>query len=573
MAGAATDRQRAFWPRGLSYILDVAAASHRNAMAFLLLVSLLAFLPGISKIPPIDREESRFAQATRQMVETGDYVDIRFQDEFRYTKPIGLYWMQAVIARTAAAIGGEQALAKVWLYRVPSIIGGIGAVLATYWAALAFVSRRGAILAGLMLAASILMGVFARLATTDAMLLFSTTTAMGAMARAYRGHWQTNADPPGYRLGAIFWTMLAIGFLLKGPVILLFAGSATLTLLIVDRRAGWLKELRPLIGIVWFVVLVAPWLIAILMRSGRYFVLDSLVDDFLGRVLNISEYRFLPPGFYLVSFFLTFWPASLLAGLAAPAIWRSRDAPPTRFLLAWLVPAWLLLELILTKLPHFALPLYPVIAILIAGCIETHQLSDRRWLVRGTFWWFFVPVFLSVLGVVALIRFEGNLGFTAWPFAAAAIVFAFRAWWLYEADGAERALLRAVASSLFLSAAIYAVILPTLQSLFPAALAQRTLRSADCPSPLLASAGFHEPSLVFLSGTETQLTDGTGAAEFLRRGGCRFALVESRLERSFAQRADALGLRYAREARFEAVNLARGRLMTISIYRSKEPAN
>ena len=83
-----------------------------------------------------------------------------------------------------------------------------------------------------------------------------------------------------------------------------------------------------------------------------------------------------------------------------------------------------------------------------------------------------------------------------------------------------------------------------------AALAQ-ALREAGCPRPVAAAAGFHEPSLVFLAGTSTQLTDGAGAAEFLRRGGCRFAFVESRHERSFAQRAEALGLRYTLGPRIE----------------------
>jgi 4-amino-4-deoxy-L-arabinose transferase-like glycosyltransferase len=573
MANAATHRQQTFASRGLLYILDVAAASHRNAALFLLLVSLLAFLPGIGRMPPVDREEPRFAQSTRQMIESGDYVDIRFQDGFRYSKPIGVYWLQALVVKPVSMVVGPQALSKIGYYRVPSLIGAIGAVLATYWAALVFVSRRGAVLAGLMLASSILLGLFARLATTDSLLLMTVTFAIGALARAYKLDARTDAEPPGLALPAIFWTALAAGFLLKGPVILVFVGLTGATLAFIDRRAGWLKLLRPGLGIIWFLVLVVPWFALILMRSGRYFLSDSLVRDFLGRIANIREYRFLPPGFYLVTFFVTFWPASLLAGLAAPAIWHSRHSAPTRFLLAWLVPAWLLLELILAKLPHFSLPLYPAIAILIAGCIETHQLSNKRWMVAGTFWWFFVPVFVSVAGVLALITLEGRLGFSAWPFAALAVVCAFRAWWLYDSDGPERSLLRAVTASLFLSAALYAVILPSLSTMFPTMKLQRAIRGAGCAEPRIASAGLHEPSMVFLGGTNTQLTDGAGAAEFLRGGDCRFAIVESRYERNFIQRADALGLRYTRELRIEGFNPARGRRMMFSIYRSRGDNN
>src|ERR1700752_3888523 len=157
-----------FWPaNGLGALFDVGAGSHRRAAAILALVSLILFLPGFFQIPPVDRDEAYFAQATKQMIETGDYVDIRYQDDVRYRKPVGIYWLQAAGVNTASALGGPNALGKIWLYRVPSLIGAVGAVLGTYWCALAFVSRRGAVLAALMMMSSALLGVEARLAKTD----------------------------------------------------------------------------------------------------------------------------------------------------------------------------------------------------------------------------------------------------------------------------------------------------------------------------------------------------------------------------------------------------------------------
>src|SRR5205807_5076359 len=134
--------------------------------------------------PPVDRDEARFAQATRQMIESGDYIDIRFQDEVRYKKPVGIYWLQAAAVKTGEAIGIPNAHTTIWLYRLPSLFGAIGAVLLTYWAALVFVSRRIAYLAALMMATSVLLGVEARLAKTDAALLLCCVAAMGVMARA-----------------------------------------------------------------------------------------------------------------------------------------------------------------------------------------------------------------------------------------------------------------------------------------------------------------------------------------------------------------------------------------------------
>src|ERR1700730_11128289 len=377
-----------WWPaNGLGALFDIGAGSNRRAAAVLVLISLLAFLPGFFQIPPVDPDEAYFAQATKQMIETGDYVDIRYQDEVRYRKPVGIYWLQAAVVNTASMLGLPHARTTIWLYRVPSLIGAIGAVLLTYWCALAFVSRRGAMLAGLMMTASGLLGVEARLAKTDAVLLLTVVAAMGVLARAYLATRRDNRARPGLGLLAVFWTALAAGILIKGPLILMVVGLAAATVSILDRSVRWLLALRPLAGIAWLTLLVLPWFIAIFMRVGSQFLVASVGADMLAKVASAQETHGAPPGLYLLLFFFTFFPASILAGLAAPAVWAVRREPAARFLLAWLVPSWIVFELVVTKLPHYVLPLYPAIAILIAGAVESNVLSRRAWLVRGTAWW------------------------------------------------------------------------------------------------------------------------------------------------------------------------------------------
>jgi hypothetical protein len=172
-------------------------------------------------------------------------------------------------------------------------------------------------------------------------------------------------------------------------------------------------------------------------------------------------------------------------------------------------------------------------------------------------------------GIAAAITLNSEPRLLAWPFAAAAIIFGLLAWWLYEADGAERALLRATAASVLLAVAVYGLILPTLRPLFPSATLARLVRGSGCEEPRVAAVGYQEPSLVFLLGTETLMTDGPGAAEFLREGPCRFALVESRHDRGFGQRAEAIGLRYAQVRKIDAINISGGRKISIVIYRSE----
>jgi 4-amino-4-deoxy-L-arabinose transferase-like glycosyltransferase len=563
---------RIWWPaQGIGRLFDFAALSHRRAAAMLVLLALIAFLPGFFQIPPVDRDEARFAQATKQMIESGDYVDIRFQDEVRYKKPVGIYWLQAAVVNTAESLGFPGARTTISLYRLPSLLGAVGAVLMTYWCALAFVSRRGALLSALMMASSGLLGVEARLAKTDAMLLLTVVAAMGVLARVYMAQRGGKPLQSAWALAALFWTALAGGILLKGPVIVMVVALAAAALSILDRSARWLKALRPLPGIAWLVVLVLPWFVAIYARTGGAFFVDAIGHDMLAKVAMSQEAHGAPPGLYFLLFFITFFPGSVLAALAAPAVWTVRREPAARFLLAWLLPSWLVFELVVTKLPHYVLPLYPAIAILTAGAVESKVLSRRTWLVRGTIWWFLVPIIVSIIALVAAIVIARELAFPAWPFLAAAIVCGLLAWQYYEDDGAERAFTRAVAAILLVAIGMYGFVVPALTPLFPSVALAAVLRHSGCAHPLAASAGYEEPSLVFLAGTPTRLTDAAGAADFLREGGdCRFAFVEARQERAFALRAEAIGLRYRREAPISAFNISRGRRVAIGVFRSAE---
>ena len=530
---------------GLVTVLDVVSGSHVRATAFLMLCSLLLFLPGFFNIPPIDRDEARFAQATKQMVETGDFVDIRFQDEVRYKKPVGVYWLQAAVVETASALGLPRAQARVWLYRVPSLIGAIGAVLLTYWTALAFVTRRGAILAALILGSSVLLGVEARLAKTDAMLLFTVVAAMGALARVYLS-WQRGEDPvhPPWTWPVIFWTALAGGILLKGPLILMFAALTIGTLAIFDRTATWLWRLRPVWGLMWLLVLVLPWFVAIFWRAGDTFFADSIGGDMISK-LAAQETHGAPPGLYLLLFWVTFWPGAPLAGMAVPSVWRARREPGAQYLLAWLVPSWIVFELVLTKLPHYVLPLYPAIAILTVGALERRILS-RSWLKRGAAWWFVIPAAASIIAVVGAITLTRQPVFLAWPFVAAALIFGLFAWWLYDDNRAERSLLNAVLAAMFLAVAIYGVVVPALVPLFPKcrdrarSCAMSSVSDRSRPAGRLsrcASLGF------FMTGTSTSADDGS-ACGFSGAGELPVCAGGATLERGFVQRAEAIGLRY-----------------------------
>src|SRR5947207_5922582 len=95
------------------------------------IVALIAGLPGVFALPVLDRDEARFAEASAQMLESGDFVSIRFQAEPRFKKPVGIHWLQAASVR-ALSHPEDRAI---WAYRIPSLLGAMLAAGACAWGA------------------------------------------------------------------------------------------------------------------------------------------------------------------------------------------------------------------------------------------------------------------------------------------------------------------------------------------------------------------------------------------------------------------------------------------------------
>src|SRR6266849_916200 len=177
---------------------------------------LFLYLPGISTIPPLDRDEDRFAQATRQMLETGDFLRIRFQGEARNRKPAGIYWLQAA---AVGAFSTPEATA-IWPYRVPSLLGGVAAVLLCFGFSAALFSgeaepRRRGVIAAVLLASALGVVAEAHIAKTDAALLALVMAGQGALGLAYVR--ARNGAPVSLWIAVAFWAAEIGAIFLKGP--------------------------------------------------------------------------------------------------------------------------------------------------------------------------------------------------------------------------------------------------------------------------------------------------------------------------------------------------------------------
>lgn len=544
------------------------SASHARACAFLLLLSLAAFLPGFSTLQPIDRDEPRFAQASKQMLETGDFIDIRFQDEARHKKPVGIYWLQAAAVKAGAALGVPEARTQIWLYRIPSLIGATATVLLTYWALLAFLSPPLALLGGALMATAVLLGVEARIAKTDAVLAACAVASMGALARTWLDWTRSLAFVPSRRNWLVFWVATAIGLLIKGPIVPMVWGLAILVLSASQRSFRWLRPLRFGPGLLLCLIVVLPWFVAIMIKTGGSFFAESVGQDMLGKVAEGQEKHWGPPGLYLIFFFATYWPAAAFAAMAVPFAWVRRKEPQILFLIAWILPSWIVFEAVPTKLPHYVLPLYPAItALLLLAVVNAGIDRHRRGAVATATLVVTVPLALMVVVLFGNWTLDHAVPWLALPFFALVLAVGVGIVSAFRRQEFEGALWRCALAGLLLTLAMYPFAIESLRSLKLSPRLAAAARAAGCADPAVITLGYREPSLVFLTGTDLAMAaDGAQAANFLAQPGCRVAFVESRFAGAFTTALATLPQKPRLLTTIDGFNLNGGHRLSIAVY-------
>jgi len=604
----------------------------------LLLIAFVLALapPGLATLPATDRDEARFAQATKQMLETGDYLRIRFQDAPRHKKPPGIHWMQAGSVRVCEWITGRaDARESIWPYRIPSALGALISVVALYVLFTPVVGRTAAMYSAIMLAASWLLIIEAHIATTDAMLCAAMTLAMGTfarihstaknesdrlrfgftngsgtVARASRPSDQTveTTVPPVMKesptrtrraqlgLALFFWLAVSVGVLIKGPMAIIVPGVAIITLCIVERSLDSMRRLRPLIGTALLIGLSAAWMIPVYRATEGAFFRDAFLGDFAPKIASGVESHGFPPGFYLVLLVVTFWPGSLIAASALMNSWKSRRATSNeahrsmlRFLFAWLVPMWIVLELVPTKLPHYVLPLYPALAVICgifaARVFQTDNESVSRPDSGARFGFVFWGALTAALGMGLAFVIRGFGGaLSAWSIAALggiAIAAIGPAWLAWEGRFRRAIIVASVASILFWGSTLH-VVLPGLTPLWPSRTivgAMRDLASdtdADATSfdaSNLIAVDYHEPSLVFYAGTHIRLRSARhAAAEAIEEPASVIVITERRRETLFNE-LEALGHTAEVARSFRAFNYSKGEWLTLHIVHRVRPTS
>lgn len=524
----------------------------------LLVISVALLAPGIDTLPVTDRDEARFVQATRQMLETGDWVDIRFQDDARYKKPIGIYWLQAL---SVTAVGGGPD-APLWAFRLPSLVGVTLAVLFAYGAGVALFGTTGAFFGALLVATTVLTGVEARFAKTDGMLLATIVAAQWALA-------SLAMDPDRrarFGRNALFWTALGCGILIKGPVAPLVVGLTLFTLMAYDRSFRLLGGLKPLFGLPWMLALVLPWFVAIASISEGAFFQHALGEDFAGKIAAAQESHGAPPGTYLLASFGTFWPASAFIPLGIAWAVAARHTLPARFLIAWSLPSWIVFEAVATKLPHYVLPLLPALTLMVGGALGAGLLMpSTRWRRASLAWIALGGIILSVGLNGAFIALEGHADPIGIAGAVVAGALALVAWVIARKGYPRVAILATAIASGGVVALGWVHLMPAAKSLW---LSDRVAETVTIVSKCTRriAVGYTEPSLVVRLGTDTRLLRPEEGAAAFAEGPCAVAMVDARRDEAFVAGLAALGVTPTLATLVVGRNIDGLRLRTIRIY-------
>ncbi len=367
--------------------------------AIVCVLAACTFLVGIAAVPVTDRDEPRFAQASRQMAESNklaDWIVPRVGDVIRLKKPPLIYWLQA--PTVLAATGGDVKRDAIWMYRLPSAIAALVAALATLWLGRRMFGGNTGLLAACMLVVAPVIVVDCHMARADEVLLATTTLSMCVLWTLWRAHRIDRGARGGLPLARVvlFWFLVGLGVLAKGPITPFVAGTAAFGAAAARRDWRFIWRLRPITGLVVLAAIAVPWVWLAGNEVGWDTLRAAFDKEVVQRAKEGAEGHAAPPGYYLVTLVAFFFPGSLLTALAfgrmvmrAFAVEaaagaqhgagflarmrarfmsaRGRDAEV--FLFFWLVPTWLAFEIVVTKFPHYILPTYPAIALLTARCV------------------------------------------------------------------------------------------------------------------------------------------------------------------------------------------------------------
>ncbi|GAA6620545.1 ArnT family glycosyltransferase [Scytonema sp. NUACC26] len=349
------------------------------SILWVILIGGIAFLWHLGSIGLIDETEPLFAEASRQMFVTGDWITPFFNGETRFDKPALIYWCQAI----AFSILGVNE----WAVRLPSALAAIGLIGLAFYTIHWYFARKDEleqryrpelrwIIAGCGIAVMALnpeMIIWGRTGVSDMLLTGCMASALLCFFLGYAHPAKSNVQARWY---IAFYVLIAAAILTKGPVgIVLPVLIIGIFLLYLGNITQVLREMRPFTGLLIVICLSLPWYVLVIWRNGWDYINSFFGYHNVERFTNVVNRHSAPWYFYFIVVLLGFAPYSVYLLIAMGRLkfwqrkyWRSQERSQQLGLFAfcWFVGIFGFFTVAVTKLPSYVLPLMPAAAILIA---------------------------------------------------------------------------------------------------------------------------------------------------------------------------------------------------------------
>jgi 4-amino-4-deoxy-L-arabinose transferase len=380
----------------------------RLGPATLVLLCFFTFFIGLGRQAITDADEAFYAEASREMVESGDWLTPRFNYQNRWEKPVLYYWLTSA---TYLVAGPTEFAARLW-----SALSGVGLALLV-WAIARHATGRldVAWLAGAVVATSFGYFSMARAALPDLPLTFCITLGIWAAQRA--------ADATGSAV-ALKWWMLAglgagAGFLIKGPVAIVVPAVVLLPIAWRERRRIRLDVRGIAVAALTAAAIGLPWYVAMWLEHGDAYLQSFFIGDNIERFTTERFNDARPFWFYLPVLLGGPMPwSAYLVAFCADAIARARrrtlrlDDTDWRLLL-WAIMPILFFTASIGKQPRYILPVLPPLAVFVArGIIERTGTQHDRLLAAATW----ITAIMYAVVAIVFVRME-PLFISAYPVA------------------------------------------------------------------------------------------------------------------------------------------------------------
>lgn len=484
---------------------------HLKELIILLLLSSSLFFSSINSLPVLDRDEARYVQSSKQMVESNNYLSIKFQEDYRSKKPIGIYWLQAITINLLADVKQvtnfkyEVLNDDVWKYRIVSALAVLFSVLLLYLSGKKIITSKASFYSSLILAASLLVIAEAHIAKTDSILLFLSTIIFITLFKYYKQIGDKNIMN-----FMILWVSMGLSVLIKGPVLIVLFSSSIMLISLLGKNIRWIKNTKPFLGIILVILISVPWFFFMPSEEQRNFLQESFFHDFLGKVRSVQESHGGFPGYYLIGLLFFFFPFSIFFIPLIHFLKISIRDKNIVFLLCWILPTLIIMELIPTKLPHYILPIYPAIAVLMGLLLADIQSYKNLFLTKIAYFGYLLYFLIS--NGILLVIFKANqiygqinninFFYYLFLFILNNLVFIF----IFKKQIKNTFYCLVFYSNIF-TAIIYLFIAPSLTMLWTSKNIADLLTNNEYleNKSTIATLGYNEPSLVFEVGTNIKV--------------------------------------------------------------------